>query len=126
MIIVLYIILTIYSIHICVVQNWGRVWVERPNAILFGSNDLMLYCLGRTAHCYIVWVERPIAILFEEICIYYMHFVCCNAYILWIMLIIESMLYVYWVNFVWSALPNVFAGEVRVKYYTICAHVRTL
>jgi hypothetical protein len=86
MIIVLYIILTIYSIHICVVQNWGRVWVERPNAILFGSNDLMLYCLGRIAHCYIVWVERPIAILFGSngpllYCLKKYAFITCTLYV---------------------------------------------
>jgi hypothetical protein len=79
MIIVSNIICAIYITHMCAHPNWGRVWVERPNAILF-----------------------------EEICIYYMHFVCWNAYILWNMLIIESMLYVFWMNCVWSAVPNVF------------------
>ena len=83
----------------CAIQNWGRIWVERPNAILF-----------------------------EEICIYYMHFVCCNAYILWIVIIIESMLYVYWVNFVWSALPNVFLlvkfVSSVIQYVLMSAHHR--
>jgi hypothetical protein len=73
----------------------------------FGSNVPMLYCLDRTSQCYIVWVERPNAILFEEICIYYMHFVCWNDYILWTMLIIEYVIY-FWVNCVWRALPNMF------------------
>jgi hypothetical protein len=105
----------------CAHQNWGRHWVERPNFILFGSNVPMLYCLGRTPQCYIVWVwvERPNTILFEEICIYYMHFVCWNAYILWTMLIIESMLYVFWGELCLERSTQCVC--VGVKWSTICA-----
>ena len=36
MIIVSNVIIAIYITNMCVLQNWGRVWVERPNAILLG------------------------------------------------------------------------------------------
>ena len=56
MIVVSNTIRAIYITHMCAHQNWGRVWVERPNVILFGSNAPMLYCLGvgRTPQYYIV------------------------------------------------------------------------
>ena len=49
MIIVSDIILAIYITHMYAHQNRGRVWVERPNVILFGSNVPMLYCLKKYA-----------------------------------------------------------------------------
>ena len=83
--------------------------------------------LGRACECYIVWGWMNIHLLYfntivkfiffikfgtkfsiEKKCIYCMHFVCCNVYILLTMLIIEIILYVSWVKLVWSALPKVF------------------
>ena len=37
MIIVEYVIVAIYITHMCALQNWGKVWVELTNAILFGG-----------------------------------------------------------------------------------------
>ena len=77
----------------------------------------MLYCLGLDEYPFTIFqyncevhffIKFGTKFSIEEICIYYMHFVCCNVYILLTMLIIEIILYVFWVKLVWSALPNVF------------------
>ena len=77
----------------------------------------MLYCLGLDEYPFTIFqyncevhffIKFGIKFSIEEICIYCMHFVCCNVYILLTMLIIEIILYVFWVKLVWSALPNVF------------------
>jgi hypothetical protein len=70
----------------------------------FGLNDLMLYCLGLDEYPFIIFqykcevhliIKLGTKLSIEEICIYYMHFVCSNVYILLTMLIIEIMLYVF-------------------------------
>ena len=57
---------------------------------------------------FIFFIKFGTKLSIEEICIYYMHFVCYNVYILLSMLIIEIVLYVFGVKLVWSALPKVF------------------
>jgi hypothetical protein len=97
----------------------------------------MLYCLGMDEYSFSILLKKcevhliiklGIKLSIGEICIYYMHFVCCDVYILLSMLIIESMLYVFWVSFVWSALPNVFLLMKLVSsalpYVLISAHHR--
>jgi hypothetical protein len=62
----------------------------------------------------------------EEICIYYMHFVCCNVYILLSMLIIEIILYIFLGETCLECSTQcVFVDEVGVECSTICAYVRT-
>jgi hypothetical protein len=57
-----------------------------------------------------------------------MHFICCNVYILVTMIIIESVLYIFRVNFIWSALSNIFLLMKLVSsalpYVVMCAHHR--
>ena len=103
----------------------------------FGLNLRMLYCLGLDEYPFTIFqnkCEVHLIIKFgtklsiEEICIYYMHFVCCNVYILLTMLIIEIILYVFWMKLVWSALPNVFLLMKLVSsalpYVLMSAHHR--
>jgi hypothetical protein len=56
----------------------------------FGLNALMLYCLGLGEYPFTIFqykcevhliIKLGTKLSIEEICIYYMHFVCCNVYI---------------------------------------------
>ena len=61
----------------------------------------------------------------DEICIYYMHFVCCNVYILMTMLIIGNILYVFLDETCLECSTQCIFVEVGVECSTICAYVCT-